>query len=122
MAKLKGILFDKDGTLIDFHASWVGPMRRLALDVGGGDAALAEELLVAIGYNRETKRVVGDSVLAAGNIRDLAEAWLPYLPGSDVPFLIGKIERCAVEDGVMGAEPVLPLAPFFETETRHAPA
>ncbi len=115
MAKLKGILFDKDGTLIDFHASWVGPMRRLALDVAAGDAALAEELLVAIGYNRQTQRVEGDSVLAAGNIRDLAEAWLPYLPGNDVPYLIEKIERSAVEDGVMGAEPVLPLAPFFES-------
>ena len=43
--KITGILFDKDGTLFDYHASWMPANRRAALEVAGGDAALGDELL-----------------------------------------------------------------------------
>ncbi len=115
MSELKGVLFDKDGTLIDFHATWVGPMRRLALDMAAGDAALAETMLKAIGFDRDRQKVEADSIMAAGNTHDLAEAWMPYLPGNTLESLVADIDVYAVEEGVMSAEPVLPLVPFFES-------
>lgn len=115
MSKLKGVLFDKDGTLIDFHASWIGPMRRLALDLAEGDANLAQTMLEAIGFDHDSQRAAADSVMAAGNTHDLAEAWMPFLASDDLEALAHKIDIYAVQEGVMGAEPVVPLRPFFES-------
>ncbi len=113
MARLKGILFDKDGTLIDFHASWIGPMQRLALELAGGDEARAEAMLQAIGFDRARQQVEADSVMAAGDTHDLALAWQPYLPDEGAAALIGKIDSYTAREGVLGSQPVLPLAPFF---------
>ena len=35
---MRGVLFDKDGTLLDFEASWSGVYRELCLDLAEGDA------------------------------------------------------------------------------------
>ncbi len=118
MSKLKGVLFDKDGTLIDFHATWVGPMRRLALDLADGDDRLAQSMLEAVGFDHVSQRASADSVMAAGDTHDLAEAWLPYLEADSVSALVDKIDVYAVQEGVMSAEPVLPLRPFFESLRR----
>ena len=42
MADIKGILFDKDGTLVDFQKTWFAIGDRLALQAAGGDRALAD--------------------------------------------------------------------------------
>lgn len=114
MSKLKGVLFDKDGTLIDFHASWIGPMRRLALDLSDGDAKLADSMLEAIGFDHGSQRAAADSVMAAGNTHDLAETWKPFLRVDNIAALESKIDVYAVQEGVISAEPVVPLRPFFE--------
>ncbi len=115
MPKLKGVLFDKDGTLIDFHASWVGPMRQLALDLTGGDAELADTMLRAIGFDHGSQLVAADSVMATGDTDDLAEAWLPYLPAESVTSVKVKIDHFVAYEAIVSATPVLPLKPFFET-------
>ena len=62
----RAILFDKDGTLLDFEATW-GPMyRALALELAGGDARRAMAMLVEGGLDAATGRVRSGSVLAAG--------------------------------------------------------
>ena len=37
MADIRGILFDKDGTLIDFHATWFAAADVMALRAAGQD-------------------------------------------------------------------------------------
>ena len=59
---IAAILFDKDGTLLDFEATW-GPLYRvLAVDLAGGDAARATAMLAAGGLDRRRQHVapVGD--------------------------------------------------------------
>ena len=50
----RGILFDKDGTLIDFRATWIpayhGVAEELAQRLGGG-AAMTGVLLARLGYD-----------------------------------------------------------------------
>ena len=59
MARIKGILFDKDGTLVDFRATWLpryrGAAAELAATVGGGPG-LARALL-------ERDELIGKEIL-----------------------------------------------------------
>lgn len=73
--KYKAIVFDKDGTLIDFHKTWLPVYRSAALTFADNNTELADELLGEHGYDHATRRFLGGSLLAAGNNRDIAEAW-----------------------------------------------
>lgn len=75
--EIRAVLFDKDGTLIDFHATWAGFARRAALDAAGHDAARAAHLLEALGLDAETARFRPGSVLAAGTGAQVAAVLWP---------------------------------------------
>ena len=72
-AAIAAILFDKDGTLIGYDASWGPVNRELAAIASQGDAALADRLLLACGMDPVTGHVKPDSLLAAGNTVQIAE-------------------------------------------------
>jgi len=75
----KAIVFDKDGTLIDFTGTWLPVFRRAALQVAGGDPDLAATLLHEQGYDATRGRFIGGSLLAAGNNHEIAAAWSAQL-------------------------------------------
>ena len=98
--KIRGILFDKDGTIIDYARTWVPMNREAALFAAGGDAALAAELLRAHGQDPETGAVAGDSVLAAGSIAEIAEAFAAHLGGARAGRAGGRPRsRCSPRAG-----------------------
>ena len=72
---IKGILFDKDGTLLDYVATWMPLNHKAALAAAGGDQGLADRLLAAGGYDAATDRVRSGSPLAAGTNREIAVCW-----------------------------------------------
>ncbi len=110
---IKGILFDKDGTLLDYAATWMPLNRQAALAAAGGDLDLAERLLAASGYDTATKRVRGGSLLAAGTNREIAACWAEHLPGRGVAELTRLMERIFIESGRRSAAPVAELAPLL---------
>lgn len=78
--KYKAIVFDKDGTLIDFNTTWLPIYRYAALEFAANDAKLADELLGEHGYDHASARFIGGSLLAAGNNHQIASAWAEQLP------------------------------------------
>ena len=61
----KGVLFDKDGTLIDYHLTW-GPIKQAAAELAGsGDPALTHKLLDIGGMDASTGITRPDSLLLA---------------------------------------------------------
>ena len=106
--QIKGILFDKDGTLFDYHASWAPVNAGAALEAARGDAVLADRLLRAGGLDPATGRYASGSLLAAAHTGEIAEEWarMMGLPAADLPDLIERLDRRFQELGPIHAAPV----------------
>jgi len=112
-SKIKGIVFDKDGTLLDFHATWVPRARAAVIAVAQGNVGLVEQMLQATGYDFEQQRVLGGSILAAGNNRDIADVWAPLAgrPVGEVEVLLNQM----FSDSSHGASVAVPnLTPSLQ--------
>ncbi|MCP5368715.1 MAG: HAD family hydrolase [Hyphomicrobiales bacterium] len=82
MPRLRGILFDKDGTLLDYDATWNPAYAEAAREVAGGDAALALRLLVETGWDAVAARARPGSLLAAATNDEIGAAWGALLPAA----------------------------------------
>ncbi len=107
---MRGILFDKDGTLIDFDATWPRLYEILALDLAAGDSARAETMLVEGGFDPATRRVRSGSTLAAGNTIDIACLWFPDLAPEPHRAMVARIDAAFYENGIRYSVPVPGLA------------
>lgn len=96
-SRIRGVLFDKDGTLIDFDRSWEPVNRKACLLAAGGDVELAQRLSDVCGMDFKTGKTRGSSLFAAGNARDIAAGMVAA--GSPVPFetLTAELDRLFVE-------------------------
>ena len=110
---IRGILFDKDGTLLDFWATWLPAYRSSAEKIAGSAGGIdAESLLVAGGYDIASGWCEPHSVLAAGTNRELATVWARCC-GLDVEAVLGTIERVLDESARRDSTPVTDLDRFF---------
>lgn len=111
MTRIAGLLFDKDGTLFDFHATWGAWAAGLMMELAGGDAARAETLGRAVGYDMAERRFQPDSVAVAGTPEDIGAALLTLLPGASPAGLMARMNALAATAPMA---PVAPLAPLLQ--------
>jgi phosphoglycolate phosphatase len=97
---IRAVLFDKDGTLLDFHLSWTPLYRELAAELAEGDQDEAERLLETGGMDPLTGRVRAGSVLAAGNTIDIVGAWFPALPEARMRAMVELVDRRFYDNGI----------------------
>ncbi|WP_018898593.1 HAD family hydrolase [Rhizobium sp. 2MFCol3.1] len=112
MQAIKGILFDKDGTLLDYDESWLPVNRELARIAARDDAALADRLLLACGMDPVTGHIVPDSLLAAGNTRQISDGLVAAgstVPVEELTVRLDELFSHAADFSV----PVTDLASFF---------
>lgn len=105
---IDGLLFDKDGTLFDFRVSW-GGWAGTFLKTIARDAAHAEAMARAIGYDIATNGFTPDSPVIAATATDIAEALLPHLPGISHFELTVKIDATASTAPMAEVVPLRPL-------------
>jgi phosphoglycolate phosphatase len=96
---IRGLLFDKDGTIIDYWRTWVPVNRQAALYAAHGDAALARELLRLGGHEPDTDRITPGAPLAAGDFMDIALAFAAHPEVAPAEQLVAGITRIFVAGG-----------------------
>ena len=94
---VRGVLFDKDGTLFDFQRSWSGWAEDVLIDLSDGSPDTFSSLAALISYNIDKKSFSPDSLAIAGTLSEVAEALALGLPGCDPSCWKNRLVRAAEE-------------------------
>lgn len=109
---IRGVVFDKDGTLFDFTRTWTPWCEQLVGELSGGDPGLARRLGAALGFDLELRMFEPDSVVLTDTIQAVVKTLLGVLPpDTDADRLFRH-----VDDSIATRSPaqVVPLRPLLE--------
>lgn len=110
---IKGLLFDKDGTLFDFQTSWGGWAHELITTLAEGDGARFDRLTEVLGYDAQNRVFYPHSLVIAGTARDQAMALAPHVPSRDLAALELWLAEAARSAAMVPAVPLRPLLDGF---------
>ena len=100
---IRAVVFDKDGTLIDFDRTWFSVSWTLAKRSADGDEDHARLLLDLGGYDWNAQRFRANSVIAAGTVEDIVSLWHPDLGEAGMRVLVDDFNQFAAEEGARSA-------------------
>lgn len=110
---IKGVLFDKDGTLTDFHATWMPAYKAAAARVEEWtqQPELADTLLAISGLDEASGRCAPASPLACGSNAEIAAIW-SQVAGVELDRVMELLGR-TFGDAAARAVPVTDLPPLL---------
>ncbi|MEX2520894.1 MAG: HAD family hydrolase [Paracoccaceae bacterium] len=114
MARIKGVLLDKDGTLIDYVATWRGLVEEMISAYVGPDAALGDALGMAIGFDRRTGLFLAGSPVVAGTTAEVAALMSALLPRFSAAHIEDDANRRALAAGAGDEGGLTPTAGLAE--------
>lgn len=90
----RAVLFDKDGTLLDFRQTWLPPVRAVAGELAriAGPPVTADDLLRAVGYDPAGDGFAPDSPLLWSTNAVVAAVWQgsPGMAAADVRAVVER--------------------------------
>jgi len=114
MTPIRGLLFDKDGTLFDFRATWGGWTRRLVAELAKGDTAHAADLASVLGYDLVSGDFAPDSPVIAHTTGEIRDILLPHLPAAGAAEVLGRMNQLAADNDMIEAVALGPLFGRFK--------
>ena len=109
MTEIRGIIFDKDGTLFDFAATWEAWAESFLLRICGNDTERAAQAGAVIGFDLRTRSFSHNSLVIAGTAQEVATALAPYFPELPMPDLLATLNEEAAKAPQAEAVPLIPL-------------
>jgi phosphoglycolate phosphatase len=107
--RLLGLLFDKDGTLFDFHRTWSAWSSRLIRDLAAGDARREAALADALGFDLDAGRFHPASPVVAGTLQVVVAAVLRAVPEAEPAAFLARLKDAAAAVRPVEAAPLAPL-------------
>lgn len=108
---ISAILFDKDGTLFQFGATWEAWARAFLMRATEDDLARAVRLGDAIGFDLAAGHFRRDSIVIAGTPAEVADALAPHLPHLSRN---GVIDMLNEEAELAPQAEAVPLLPYLQ--------
>ncbi len=115
---IRGVLFDKDGTLFDFQKSWAAINLAAGRHGAAGNEALRVELLRIGGVDPVTGHAAADGLFAAGNAAEIAKAWIAAGSPFEIHPLTEALDRIFL-DGASRMVPATDLPALFARLKAH---
>ncbi len=101
-----GVLFDKDGTLIDFHLTWGPAVYEVIYALAAGDSTLMEAKAEALHFSIKNKRFLQSSPLVAGSTADYGRRWAEALGRTDLDVLKSEIDALSARESLNALTPI----------------
>ena len=111
LSAIKGLLFDKDGTLFDFEKTWNSWTSRILYEVSKQSYVSIDELAEAIDFDLKTGKLLPQSIVIAGTHRQVTAALHSKLPNWDFDDLESYLLDIVIETPQYE---VVPLQTFFQ--------
>ncbi len=106
---IRGLVFDKDGTLFDFHATWSVWLAGFIGELAEGDAAKARAMAEGLHFDLDAGRFASTSPVIAGTMDEFNGAILAVLPGLDAASLRARIVASTAAAPLVEAVPLVSL-------------
>ncbi|AKS45434.1 phosphoglycolate phosphatase [Octadecabacter temperatus] len=94
--QIKGVVFDKDGTLFDFNATWGAWARDVFVAETKAEPSRLVELADALGYDLDAGLFRPGSLVIASTVSEIAQAALPFVPETSVDALVDRFNAAAI--------------------------
>src|SRR5687768_1678201 len=110
---IRGLLFDKDGTLIDVIGTWLPVYREMLAEAFPGQRKHWDRVLLESGYDPDVNNFKANSLLAAGTTDQLVDLWWPGLQSRERQARIERVDRDFSLKSVKYLQPLMPLEPLL---------
>ncbi|WP_373353775.1 HAD family hydrolase [Pseudoroseicyclus sp. CXY001] len=111
MPPVRGLIFDKDGTLFDFNATWGGWMAKTIAGLSAGDADRASAMAEVLGFDLASGLYKPGALGVAATTGEIVDLLLPHLPGETThEALLARLDAAA---SAVRQVPVAPLGPLL---------
>jgi phosphoglycolate phosphatase len=104
--RLKGVLFDKDGTLIDFQLTWGPAIHSVIHALAAGDAEKVRAQAERLHLDLETRRFRATSPIIGGATSQYGMDWARALGRDDFASLRNEIDALAAVECLTSLTPV----------------
>jgi phosphoglycolate phosphatase len=105
-SKLRGVLFDKDGTLIDFQRTWGPAIHAVIHALAEGDAEKLRAQAECLHFDIEARRFRATSPIIGGSTSQYGSAWALALGRTDFDLLRAEIDTLAAAACIASLTPV----------------
>lgn len=92
MTRLRALLFDKDGTLVDFATTWNGAAASVLSTLAGDDDVLHGKLAAILHFDRERAAILPTSPFVGGTVLDIAAEFAPLVDVADHAAFVARLE------------------------------
>ena len=103
---LAGVLFDKDGTFVDFHLTWGPAVHAMIHALAEGDPARIRAQAEALHFSVEDKRFLATSPIVAGSTADYGRLWAQALGRADADVLEREIDALSTIESLKALTPI----------------
>jgi phosphoglycolate phosphatase len=111
---IRAVLFDKDGTFVDFNATWCPALESVMIEMAGGDKEVFARLVDVNHYDLEARAMRKTSPFIAQSSADFAASWAKVLNVEPTSTFHSRMDALLDAAALTHARPIGDPAAVFD--------